>query len=88
MLIEEAKRKGARQRKAYQESGISERTFQLWKDGSTPLEDQRPAVKRPAPKNKLSEQETKEILTVVNRPEFQSLPSSQIVPILADKGVI
>ena len=87
MLIEEAKRNGARQRKVCRELGISERTLQRWKDESTPLEDQRSIAKRPAPKNKLSEQEIKEILTVVNRPEFQSLPPSQIVPILADKGV-
>lgn len=86
-LIEEAKSSGARQRKACRELGISERTFQRWKDNSIPLEDQRSVAKHPAPKNKLSNQEIKQILTVVNQPEFQSLPPSQIVPILTDQGI-
>lgn len=86
MLVEEATRAGARQKIACQELGINERTLQRWKNESTPLEDQRPIVERPVPKSKLSEEEVSLILDVVNRSEFQSLPPSQIVPILADQN--
>jgi len=51
-LVEEAVKAGARQRKACQELGISERTLQRWENETTPLEDQRPIVDRPVPKNK------------------------------------
>lgn len=84
MLVEEATEAGATQKKACQELGISERTLQRWKNKSTPLEDQRPVAERPIPKNKLKEHEVKQILDIVNRPEYQSLPPSQIVPQLAD----
>lgn len=72
---------------ACKELGISQRTLQRWRSSSTPLEDQRPVAKRPTPKNKLSKQEVAEVLRIVNRPEFQSLPPSQIVPELADQGM-
>lgn len=48
--------------------------------------DQRPLVKRPTPKNKLTKEERKEILKLVNSPEYCDLPPSQIVPKLADEG--
>ncbi len=86
MLIEEATQNGAREKVACKELGISQRTLQRWKSVATPLEDQRPFADRPAPRNKLSDEETKEIITVANQPEFQSLPPRQIVPILADQG--
>jgi putative transposase len=87
MLIEEATQSGAREKMACKELGISQRTLQRWKNDATPLEDQRPAASRPTPKNKLSEEEILVILEVVNQPEFQSLPPSQIVPILADREI-
>lgn len=86
MLIKEATQAGAREQAACNELGIRRRTLQRWRCESTPLEDQRPLAVRPAPHNKLSEEEVKEIITTVNEPEFQSLPPSQIVPILADRG--
>jgi putative transposase len=61
--------------------------LQRWRNQATPLEDQRPVAKRPVPQNKLSEAEVKTIIDVVNQPEFQSLPPSQIVPILADRNI-
>jgi len=67
--------------------GISLRTLQRWRDDRTPLEDQRPLAVHPTPRNKLSEEEVRQIITITNRPEYQSLPPSQIVPILADQGV-
>ena len=87
MLIKEATQAGARESMACNELGISRRTLQRWRSEATPLEDQRPLAKRPVPQNKLSEEETQEILSVVNQPEYQSLPPSQIVPLLADKGI-
>ena len=48
--------------------------------------DQRPIAERPVPKNKLSEEEKEEILTVVTQEEYADLPPTQIVPKLADKG--
>ena len=85
-LVEEAAQAGARRKSACRELGISDRTLQRWKNESTPLEDQRPVVERPVPKNKLSEEKVKLILDVVNRPEFQTLPPSQIVPMPADQN--
>lgn len=85
-LIEEATQAGAREKAACKELGISERTLQRWRKSSTPLEDKRRVAARPTPKNKLSDTEVIRILETVNQPEFQSLPPSQIVPILADQG--
>ncbi|MBE3143050.1 MAG: transposase, partial [Planctomycetes bacterium] len=87
MLIEEATHAGAREKLACRELEISQRTLQRWRNDATPLEDQRPSANRPAPRNKLSEEETLAIVAVATQPEFQSLPPSQIVPVLADQGV-
>ena len=85
MLVKEAVDNGARRHQACEEIGLSERTLQRWcKEGS---EDQRPLAQRPPPANKLSDEECAVILEVVNQPEFQSLPPSQIVPTLADQGI-
>ncbi len=86
-LIDEATLAGARTKMACKELGISQRTLQRWKSDKTPLEDQRPLAVRPMPKNKLNDEEKQTILEVVNQPEFQSLPPSQIVPILADREI-
>lgn len=40
----------------------------------------------PVPKNKLSNEEKEEIITVVKQEEFADLPPTQIVPKLADRG--
>ena len=68
---------------------ISLRTFQRWVcDGDDAVAaDNRTTGTRPAPVNKLSEGERAEILAVANSEEFASLPPSQIVPALADRGV-
>jgi putative transposase len=85
-LINEARASGARLKPACQILNISERTYQRWTEGDNIKEDQRPLIKRPTPKNKLSDEERTEIISVVNQPEFADLPPSQIVPGLADKG--
>lgn len=85
-LVKEAVASGARQHLACEEVGLSERTFQRWCKAGEQGTDQRPVTKRPEPANKLTEEERKEILKIVNQPEFKSLPPSEIVPILADQG--
>lgn len=87
LLIKEATQAGAHEEMACKEMGISLRTLQRWRSDTSPLEDQRPFAEHPVPRNKLTETETQEIISVVNQPAFQSLPPSQIVPILADKGI-
>jgi transposase InsO family protein len=65
---------------------LSARTLQRWQaEGKLSL-DNRLTASRPEPSNKLSEQERKAIMTACNSEEFASLPPSQIVPILADRG--
>jgi putative transposase len=85
-LINVAVESGARKAVACTELGISFRTYQRWTNGEKIREDQRPVVERPEPGNKLSEDERTKILETCNKEEFASLPPSQIVPRLADKG--
>lgn len=86
-LVEIAVASGARQQLACEEIGISVRTLQRWCKDGAPEADQRPSAQRPEPANRLTEAENKEILEIVNQPAFQSLPPSQIVPLLADQGI-
>jgi hypothetical protein len=87
-LIREAAQSGCRLEKACDELGLSLRTFQRWVgDGDAVLADGRTTTSRPPPRNKLSEVERHQILEVANCAEFASLPPSQIVPSLADRGV-
>ena len=87
ILIEEATLAGAREKMACMELEISQRTLQRWRSDATPLEDQRPYASRSTPRNKLSEEEIQIIVEMTSQKEFQSLPPSQIVPILADRGI-
>ena len=48
--------------------------------------DGRPSAVRPVPANALSEAERQKLVELSCQPEFASLPPSQIVPILADRG--
>lgn len=85
--IDEAVSSGARKAQACQALGLSIRTVQRWIEGDDVKADQRPEVKRLPPSHALSEEERSQILDVCNQPEYASLPPSQIVPRLADKGV-
>lgn len=87
ILIKEAVDSGARETAACKEIGISRRTLQRWRSKLSPIKDQRKYAKRPAPANKLSEDERQALVETANQPEFKSLPPSQIVPRLADKGI-
>jgi len=86
-LINEARASGARLRSACNELNISDRTYQRWVQEGQVKKDQRPLIKRPVPKNKLSPEERAKVLITVNSPEFADLSPSQIVPTLADDGI-
>ena len=87
-MIREAATAGSRLHKACAELGLSLRTFQRWVGAGDELvkADSRTTSERPEPANKLSEDERAQILAVANSEEFASLPPSQIVPTLADRG--
>ena len=85
-LISEAVASGARKNEACKVVGLSIRTLQRWHVGGDIGEDKRPTATRSVPPNKLSEQERQAVIDVCNKAEFASLPPSQIVPILADRG--
>jgi len=86
-LIAAAMEAGAGEAAACAEIGLSPRTLRRWQDPESGIcEDRRPSADRPAPTNRLSEAERDEIVATCNTPEFASLPPSQIVPRLADRG--
>ena len=87
-LIADANQAGATVSKACELLEISPRTRRRWlgNDGKAKA-DQRPLVKRPPPANKLTEEERQQILDTANEAAYQSLPPTQIVPDLADKGL-
>ena len=86
-LIEEACAAGARLSKANETIGISCRTIQRWHhEDSIKGDGRKKAAQSRTPHNKLTEQERKNVLEIVNSPEFNNLPPSQIVPILADQN--
>lgn len=74
---------GARLTIALTEAELSERTWRRWQTAS---EDKRSGAIRPCPANQLSAEEEQQILAVCHQPGCASLPPSQIVPQLADKG--
>ena len=84
-LVADAVKAGARQSKACAVLEISERTLQRWQRDRPTDKRQEGAAKR-CPANKLSLAERERILAICNETEHQSLPPSQIVPRLADKG--
>jgi putative transposase len=88
-LIREAVQAGCRLSPACAELGICLRTFQRWvQEGDEAIgADGRTTRVLSAPAHKLSEAECEQILAVANSAEFASLPPSQIVPTLADRGV-
>jgi len=86
-LISEAREAGARLIPCCRVVGISCRTYERWTQGDIVTMDQRPYAERSSPGNKLTEEEYKSVLRIVNLPEFCDLPPSQIVPAIADKGM-
>lgn len=82
--IYEATASGARQVKACEIIGISERTLQRWNTAGN--DSDRRQTRTQTPINKLTERERQRILEVCNDKEYGELPPSKIVPLLADKG--
>jgi putative transposase len=85
-LVSNAVASGARQDEACEVIGFSTRTLQRWRIDGEIGADKRPTAIRPEPGNKLSKAEIQAVIDVCNSEEFTSLPPSQIVPILADRG--
>ena len=85
-LINDAVGQGARREVACDIVGISRRTLQRWVEDGQVLVDQRSVVMKHCAHG-LTDEEKQQIIDVCNSPEMESLPPSQIVPILADKGV-
>ena len=86
-LIQEAVDAGARRHMACALMGISCRTLLRWQAAGQDLADKRRDTAKRVYAHALSEEERREILNVCNLPEHQSLPPTQIVPKLADKGI-
>jgi transposase InsO family protein len=84
-MVAQAVTSGARQHKACQVIGLSERTLQRWQSVAGAAGDRR-ASRVQTPGNRLNEAERKRILAIANSEEFGHLPPSQIVPRLADRG--
>lgn len=85
-LILEAIQCGCRLEPACHEVQIDLRTYRRWNQQGEVQSDKRPICIRPEPANKLSQQERDAIIEVCNRSEFASLPPTQIVPTLLDRG--
>jgi len=81
--IDEAQASGARLRMACKEVGLAATTIQRWRKRPDGGGDMRHGPKT-TPKNKLSEQQRREVLEVANSPEFRNQSPKQIVPALAD----
>ena len=86
ILIEEAVDAGARRYKACAVLGISCRTLRRWQ-ATADLTDKRQQPTPCAYAHALTPEEKDQILDVCNSAEYQSLPPSQIVPRLADRGI-
>lgn len=82
--INEAVASGTRLAIACREVNLSLRTWRRWQRSSR---DRRQDAVRPASPNKLSAEEENRIRDICHEPEYASLPPSQIVPRLADKGL-
>lgn len=85
-LIDEAVAAGARCVKACEVIGITDRTLRRWR-ADVSLTDKRQTPAPRAYEHALTEEEKALILTVSNSAEYKSLPPTQIVPKLADRGV-
>src|SRR3546814_879604 len=84
-LVDQAVVAGARQARACQTIHLSARTLQRWRLAPKQGDQRRARVQDP--RNKLSELERQRVLAVANSKEFGHLAPSQIVPILADRGL-
>lgn len=84
-LLDEAIRAGARQFKACEVLGLSERTVQRWRQQG-PGTDRRRGPKTP-PSHALTPAERRKLVEVATSPESRDQPPSQFVPQLAEQGI-
>ena len=89
-LIDKACADGARLQLACRQIGLSCRSVQRWQRSEAAEGDPRPSGKRRyvCPPNKLREDERQAGMATLNSEAFKDLPPSQIVPRLADTGVL
>ena len=85
-LIGQAHQSGARLSRACEVVQISVKTYRRWCSAGADDMDGRTRAEGPPPANKLSDEERQAIVNVCHEPACQSLPPSQIVPLLADEG--
>lgn len=86
-LVDDAVSNGASYKRACNVIGIAASTLRRWRPaGENVKQDQRPDAVRPIPARRLSDEERKILVDTCNKAEFASLPPSQIVPALADRG--
>ena len=81
----EATTAGARQAFACREAGLSDRTFRRWTKSGAVTADKRSDTIRPGSRNKLTDLERAEIISLCNFEKFASMSPAQIVPTLADQ---
>ncbi len=78
VLIKEAVDAGAKQSKACEIVGISEKTLHRWSQADNEQDGRLEAKHKPV--NKLTEQECEQILDITNSSEYADMPSHKIVP--------
>lgn len=86
LLIDQAVQARARRHKACEVLGITCRTLRRWRGADSLVDGRKGAARKPSA-HALSPVEKEHILATCNSAEHQSLPPSQIVPRLADRGV-
>jgi putative transposase len=85
--IQQARRAGARLKRACEIARVDPRTLQRWHSGEgLKSGDGRPRAVKPVCAHALSEAERQRIVQVANEPRFAELPPARIVPMLADEG--
>jgi len=84
-LIDEAIRAGARLERACEVLGIRARCVQRWRTPGHEQDRRRGPLETPG--NKLTAEERRKVLTLVNEPRYRDLSPKQIVPLLADEGI-
>jgi len=84
-LLDEAQAGGSRLAPACRVLNLNPSTVQRWRARGSDGDDGRHGPKS-VPRNKLTDAERQEVLSVANSPEYRDLSPKQIVPKLADHG--
>jgi len=85
--FDEAGAAGAPRYKVAQLMALSERTIKRWRERDRVAADRCPDTQPALQPHQLTPEEEQAMLDICNLSEFRSLPPSQIVPALADKGI-